>query len=391
MKHFLQFYVKEDYLFFDTVPFTNFHNGLSCVWGLVEDEGSKFYWMESGSKEDPPITEGDLYVSCWTNVEFTMVHNWALKFPNLNFKMGGPLMYYDTHLENKIPNFNCLKGNAEDLLYNGNISWGLKIPEIDGPIGYSVTLLKNRGCWWGKCTYCCRNAIPIYRDYVDHVPIIDHPGHKYIWLYTCAITRKLMHKLYPTFPDRDDVTYASYIRGDQYSLDAYRDVLPKLKMNPKYLSWDLGIEFPGDKMLKHMNKGATTKNYLDFIELATKHGNMMHFNFILNWNNLTNLDVKQVSDFMHSLSDITDGSNITADIYPLFLMDDRPMFHGIDKKELVYQPQTKWRTLGEWDIVLYCYNITGKQKELNKKCEEMIEEFPFATMRNSISSYKTCE
>ena len=255
-------------------------------------------------------------------------------------------------------------------------------------MGYSVTLLKNRGCWWGKCNYCCRTDVPIYREDVDTIPIIDHPGHKYIWLYTCAITRRLMHKLYPTFPDRDDVTYTSYIKADEPSTEAYIDVLPKLKIDPKFLSFDVGIEFPGNNMLKYMNKGATTESFLRFIEMATKLGNRLHFNFILNWGILTELDVRQLTDFMKKLSDITDGSNISSDIYPLMLASDRALFHKTDKTDLIYQPQTNYRNKNEWDIEVYCRRMDEEQHEINNLCEELILSFPFATNRSAIHAYK---
>jgi len=388
MKHFIQFYAKENYLLFEKYPFTNLHNGLSCVWDFVEEKGWKFHWLEITDDVEPPVTEGDLYVSCWYNNEFSRVRDWALKYPKANFYIGGPLLYYNSSLPDQIPNFYTLKGNCEDIFVNGETSWNLKPPDIDGPIGYSVTLLKNRGCWWGKCNFCCRSETPIYREDVNTIPIVDHPGHKYIWLYTCAITKKLMHKLYPTFPDRDDVTYISYIKADKPSLEAYKSLLPKLKVDPKFLSFDVGIEFPGDNMLKYINKGATTNDYLKFIEMATKLGNDLHFNFILNWGVLTELDVRQLKDFMDKLSHVTDGSNISIDIYSLVLAKDRPLFYEKRPDELVYQEKTQYRNKNEWHIDVYCCKMSDEQKELNKKCEDLIMSFPFATKRNALSSYK---
>ncbi len=383
--YYLQFYKrKESYLFDEENYFLNLYNGLSHVWDFLDGE---IIWQDV-SEKIPPITKGNIFVSCWFKNQVLTLYKWAKENPDLFIYVCGPIIFhYDLIIGRELDNFNTMRGNAEDLLFKGKTcKWNIEIPNVDVPIGYSVSLMKGFGCYWGKCNFCKIKGKFTYRE-LNKIPIMEHPHHKYIWLHTWAMPPNLIKKYYINFPDRNDVTYTTYIRGDKSTIEAYKNVLPKLKVDPKYLGFDVGIEFPSDRMLKYINKGTTTKDYLDFIKLTTENGSRLHFNLIVNWKNTNWSDVLNVEKWLNKLSKITKPNTITANLYPLIIVEGREIWNDYEETEIkwydtIYRGSCDWNDINIWDVKLGDPILSKEQKEKALKLRELYHDFPFKKLHD---------
>ena len=90
--------------------------------------------------------------------------------------------------------------------YFSESEWNLPKFDIEGDIGYCVSLIQGIGCYWGKCTFCKQKGDLFDRN-LDKIPIVKHNGHKYIWLHTLSLSPEMMKRYYPTFENRNDVSY----------------------------------------------------------------------------------------------------------------------------------------------------------------------------------------
>jgi hypothetical protein len=367
-KYFLQFYREEDFLY-GPDRIVNFNNGLSLVWNQLKEQG-EMVWRNV-EEETIVATEGIIYASVWYSKSLRLLYKWAQTYSNLEVYVCGPLvLHYGIKLGKELPNFHISNLNAEDLLCNGQISeWNLEVVETEKPIGYSVALVDGYGCYWGKCRYCKITGKLKYRETYT-VPVIDSPHKKFIWLHVYSMPPFFMKKLYPQFEKRDDVVYATYIRGDNYSTKALKEILPLLKVDPKYLAFNLGIEYPSDKMLKYMNKGATVKDYLNFIEVCSQNDIRLHFNFILGWKPTDYDDLDSMKYFLDKISLISKPNTITANVYPLTIMPDRKM-----SEEYTLEDMDICET--DYDVYVGLSKQTEKQKIINSEIRKLINSYPF--------------
>jgi len=374
-KVFLQFYADEPYLYGeDTI--VNFLNGLSYVWDQLKNEG-ELIWRHVNDESLPPVTEGYLYASVWYTKSLRLLHNWAKQYPKLEVYICGPIvLHYDFNIGKDLPNLHFVRDSAEDLFFNGVTSkWNLEIPDIDKPIGYSVALTNGYGCYWGKCRYCKIMGALKYRD-IETIPVIEHKHTKYIWIHTYSLPPNLMKKIYPTFENRQDVRYATYVRGDKDIIKALQETIPNLSIDPKYLGFDVGIEFPSDKMLNYMDKGLTVKEYLDFTKVAAENNIRLHFNLIVGWKPTDIDDVKSVEYFLNELSKISKPNTITANLYPLTIVSNRSMYSEYTLDEL--EP---FKT--DYDnIVIGMPKLNDKQKIATKQITELYHSYPFMKLHD---------
>jgi len=331
-KFFLQFYRDEPYLYSNDMT-TNFLNGLSFVWNKIKNDG-EMVWKHVDD-ETPFTTDGIIYASVWYTKSLKLMHSWAKQFPELEINVGGPaVLHYDPTIGKELPNFHFTREKAEDLFCDGIVSdWNIEVPSTTKPIGYSVAIIDGYGCYWGRCRYCKRTNNVKYRN-IDKVPVINNPNIKYIWMHAYSMSPNLIKKLYPTFENRDDVNYATYIRGDKEVTKALADTIPKMSLDTKHLGFDVGIEFPSDKILQYMDKGITVNEYLDFIKLASENNIRLHFNFIVGWRHTGADDVRSVDYFLNSLSKISKPNTISANIYPLSIVQGRKIMEDYTTDEL---------------------------------------------------------
>jgi len=375
MKVFLQFYREEEYLYGNDI-IVNFLNGLSHVWDQIKNEG-EIIWRDVDDIETPPIiTDGIIYASVWYTKSLRLLYSWAQQYPKLEIFICGPIVsYYDLSLGKELSNFHSIRENAEDVFFNGVTSdWKLEIPNTNKSIGYNVSLTNGTGCYWGKCNFCNITKPLKYRT-INKVPIIDNDNLKFIWIHVYSMPPDLIKKLYPTFEDRKDVRYATYIRGDKYTAKALKETIPKLSVDPKYLGFNIGIEFPTNKMLKYMNKGVTVEEYLYFIRIAAEHNIRLHFNFILGWKPTDLEDIKGVECFLNNLFKISKPNTITAHIYPLYVTENKLIMRDYTKEDLeVYER--------DFNIFIGRPKLNSKEVEINNKLRKLYHSYPFMKIQD---------
>lgn len=377
---FLQFYREEEFLYTNK-QMINFGNGLSHVWDQIKNRGT-LVWKEVD--DETPITDrGTIYASVWYSKSIQTLYGWAKQFPDLKIFVCGPsVLHYDLKTGHELSNFSFIRGNAEDIFFNGKTSkWNLEVLETNKPIGYSVSFTDGIGCYWGKCNYCKITGGLKYRE-IDEVPIIENKNDKYIWLHTFSMPPLLIKKLYPKFEKRDDVYYGTYIRGDRYVTKVLKEVLPKMKASTDHLGFDVGIEFPTDRMLTYMNKGTTVREYLEFIKLVASYGSMLHFNLIVGWKYTNWDDVKNVELFLNELSKITKANTITVNIYPLTLVQDRKIMNDYSKEEI--EP---FET--DFNAVFGMPKLTTEQQNIVDELLRLYHQYPFFKIYDFVNKKNT--
>ena len=388
---FVQFYDE------NTNGLVHFQNGLSYVWENIKNNN---VWVRSG---DPvsPVSSGVVYVSCWFIKDIDTVLYWKYNNPQLRIIIGGPIsLQPNEQLRNKIE---FLSGSAETVLFNGEIKWGLEIPVefINKDVRYTFSLTEeilsskyHKGCYWGKCTYCSRQVNNVKYRCANSVPIIEHPKHKYIWINARSIEPRTLKRLYPTFENRTDVTYSTYCRADSGSTKALVCAINNLKVDPKFLEFHVGIEFPSNHMLKIMNKGITKEQYLEFIKVANENKINLHFTFMLNWPEVTENDVKEVYAWLNDLTKINNNINITSVLFPLvfYCKSSRitELYKDLPKaKEKQSFRRKLWasnsslryqQTMEDYSYLV----LDNKTRRLNNCIWEMYKKFPFKSFDDSI-------
>lgn len=378
-------------------------NGFSYIWDKIKKDN---VWVKTGEL-NPPISKGHIYASCWYSLDIDTVIRWKKNNPELTISVGGPISIYPDIIDYKKNKINLLQDSAENV-FGVKPCWNLEIPKEfrNKEIRYTFSFLENnlygsreRCCYWGECVFCRVRLNKTKFRGLNRIPIINHPMHKYIWLNFHAIPPEIIKELYPTFDDRADVTYITYARADSETTKALSLVINNtLKVNPKFLEFNIGIEFPSNRMLKIMNKGTTKEEYLNFIKLASNNNIKLVFTLILNWPEVIEEDVKEVEEWLNKLSKITDGKNITAILYPLGLNVDSKMEEMYKHLPKAVSSRTNekelWRRnlfaknhaiLYEQTMQNYTYLVLDPEKrKLNNRVWKMYKKFPFKYFDDTI-------
>lgn len=382
---FVQFYTENaDNLIF-------LQNGLSYVWNNIKDN---HFWIKSGGLLTPkcPISKGRIYASSWFRRDEDVLLKWKENNPNLEIISGGPLA---TSPQSNLMVY--LKGSAEDVLFEKQVEskFGLEIPSEfeNSNIRYCVSLMKEcfdekhrDACYWGKCTFCAKSSygFKIRRNYA--IPIVDHPKHKHIWINTRAITPFLLEEIYSKLEDRSDVTYITYCRADALITRSLKNVIKCLKVDPKFIEFKVGIEFPSNHMLKVMNKGITKEEYLEFVKIANENNINLDFSFILNWPEVTDEDVKEVYSWLNDLSKINYNINITGTLFPLTIYSDselKTLYKDLPKanEKDIFRRRLFAKNLHfhyQQNIEYYTYLVLNDNvRKLNNAVWNMYRQFPF--------------
>jgi hypothetical protein len=337
---FLQFYNKMN-------TYYDLCNGFSDTFDLCKKRGD-FYWTEheverpKWYREDTyenrelPISRGTVYVSAIYMNHLYQSYVWAKQYPDIQFTVGGPVAAEKTicdgawdpvytTLENPDqlpPNLTITGRSVEDIFGVPNFSgkWKLEVPEFvppDGKIYFSYTL-DNR-CYWSKCIFCniALHAGDAFRKrkYMNfEFKDMPHPGKKIVRLNTGSMTPQYIRDVLPSLPVRDDLEYRLFMRPSRGEIDAFREVLENNGTIPKMVL-GFGAEFPSNRMLKHLDKGFTTDDILDFLSLCRRHHIDINANFILGWDNFVEDDIRELENFM---GDMETGAITTLQVRWLF-------------------------------------------------------------------------
>ncbi|MCB0367016.1 MAG: hypothetical protein H6624_17575 [Bdellovibrionaceae bacterium] len=349
------------------------------LWYFYDLDGTMEEVLERNRGLTLPISRGTVYVSAFYNVHMYQAYLWAQEYPEIHFIVGGPAVDMDK-VQGELPkNLELYEGTLHER-FGEDPQWGIEIPkEISGKIMFSYPIEKN--CYWGICTFCgIKQEVmkePINYSFMQDLP----PGNQYfVFLNTFAMSPEFMknnlHKFRYKGP-RD--CFWTYVRADKRILEVLDPSFRRCAeegFDLRRFWWLVGLEFPSNRMLKHMKKGTTLKNILEFCKIAEDHGTKLVISTIFGWNNLTKEDVEEGKEFLASLRDVTAGKALIRCHY----LVSKPLAPMYGKQDLDFRVVKKGPfVLGKIPF------MNDEQRRLNDEMLEFLYSCQFRGIREPYS------
>jgi RimJ/RimL family protein N-acetyltransferase len=296
---FIQYTYSRDSVFLGK-PTKFYENGFSSIWDIAKPT-----WVDQDEELtiQPGITR--VYASVWQALDLVKTINLAKKYRDIQFFMGGPFVNYATPAQKQRlvvpPNLRAVEGTIEELLglEHNPSRWKVEIP--DRKDYYRVYSFYIRdSCTWGRCTFCSSRFMKNCGDRAYDITRLREAPAGGVWLAA---------------PDMDDISflpnldysnkqYHGYLRGGGAEYDKLREVIPKVPAEK--LSFTIGVEFPSNRMLRHMRKGLTVESLIKVINYLYDSGAYLLLTYITGWDNLIPEDIEEAKQFFGALHDQED-------------------------------------------------------------------------------------
>lgn len=322
---FVQFYSKIE----DTNPRFKGHslyelcNGFSDTYDLCRDKGD-FVWINHSKQlkgyghsiddhidVDFPINKGTAYISAYYLSQLYQAYLWALKYPNIEFIVGGPASNPQTYEvdETIFPsNLKIIYQSVEEYFGVPNFSypWKLVFPDAKENFTLTYSYILSSTCYWGKCIFCNykyqgkRDRPKINFEFRD----VKYNGKQRIHLYSPAMTATQLNEVLYQLDHEDNIRYDFYLRCNKSERDTLEQIFKDKRYNFPQSKFIVGVEFPSERMLKYMNKNITVDGILKTIEVISNYGDediQIQLPFILGWDNLTDNDLESLESFLNKL------------------------------------------------------------------------------------------
>jgi hypothetical protein len=366
-------------------------NGFSSIWKKLEHMNrGPIIWVDMDSEESNHFRypNGIAYVSVYYKSELFKVMSWAKQRPDVEFHIGGPIV--DTwplskEIENSLPNFKSHhKALIEEVLFQQKIApldfWDLKVPNNleNSNLMYGFSISKHNGCWWRRCTFCKQKNVPTYLNYSD-VPVIDYPGTKHIWINTYCMRPRDIKQIYSNLPARDDVRYCSYLKLNPESISALKYAFEHMKCDPSQLAFNVGVEFPIDRILKLTKRGVTLLDYIDGLNFLLDHKCKVAMNLILRTGIIRKSDLLDVGVFVDGIC-LNDLSNLSGSIYRLHISPERPLWDYFINNGVFVIPTDNH----VWDADLHIVKMNDEQMQFDNQMLSMYKELGMNYLWNTI-------
>jgi len=297
-------------------------NGFSDTYDLCKSKGDFLWFNHSkqikgyGNNEHInddvylPIDKGTVYISVYYLTQLHQAYKWAMMYPNIKFIVGGPSAGPKNYIvDPKIfpNNLIIVDSTVEEYFNIPNFSypWKLELPDEphDMWLTYSYTLRSS--CYWGRCSFCnlsygTRERPKINFEFED----VQYDGKQRVNLYTPSMTASQLRTLFYKLEYKEDVRYDIYLRGNKSERNALKEIFEARSTQFPQTKFFIGVEFPSEKMLLHMNKNATVDGILKTINMISQYGNediQLSLSFILGWNNFDQSDMNSLKDFLNKL------------------------------------------------------------------------------------------
>jgi len=276
-------------------------NGFSYIWNYANP-----IWIEldRAFQEIEPFDFSGyrkVYASAAFFEHAFIVVEWALKFPQVDFVVGGPAIRGLAIMKwaHKIPkNFHMTKQLAESIFELPLNPKRFKMVPPDSTIPKLYNFHIENGCYWGGCKFCCDNYSTQDVGF-DLETLLNLPAGG-VWLGTSAISPKNCNIF--TQLNYSDKRYHCFIRGDSLTLEVFSQILSDIK-EPTKLRFLMGVEYPSDRMLKIMNKGTDTKTMAKMITMLVGAGCKVTLSFLTSWGCLEKDDISKAAQFFRMLPD----------------------------------------------------------------------------------------
>jgi len=353
-------------------------NGFSDTYDLCKSYGD-FYWVnhkkikldqkDFGYDDDFIIDRGTVYASVSFTSHLYQVYLWALRYPNINFIVGGPCIFWGNGYKiiKQLPkNITFIYKTVEEYFGKPNFSYQWKlVPPKDiqqnEVLSYSYSM--ENVCYWRKCIFCSfqhqqkihyiRNRKKFNNEYLN----VDYKGKKEIRLNADSFAPKTIKSFFNGLTIPNDIKHLRIFMRP--TLAEYHN----LKYIKTKVQISLGLEFPSERMWNYINKGYNYEDVSKVINHMSENTNFkLIVNIILGWNNLIPEDIINMRSFLLKLNY---PSLTTFVVHNLFifsgshLMDDYP---NIQDKI----------TVGPF-YMGYKPNISKEQLKLNKEAYQIIE------------------
>jgi radical SAM superfamily enzyme YgiQ (UPF0313 family) len=146
-----------------------------------------------------------------------------------------------------------------------------------------------------------------------------------------------MSNIIPKLPRRDDLRYVLFIRSSKKENKALQKVLKKCKNGEgpdvNKILFQIGLEFPGNRMLKYMKKGTSIDDIFDTLKIIKTYNSRLYMSLILGWPNLIKEDIYDVEKFVNKMSEYKrSNNNIFINICRLFARTGTPLYDMVEKE-----------------------------------------------------------
>ncbi|OGM10666.1 hypothetical protein A2Z67_06160 [Candidatus Woesebacteria bacterium RBG_13_36_22] len=285
-------------------------NGFSSVWSLANPV---WVYQEKGILPELPVDVDEYYISVWGFADLAVSRAWAKKNPDKKFILGGPVVLYTPKSMVKkafaeYKNVELLPNLSEDIfgIKFSSKNWGIKFPDIQERVSiYSYHL--GDSCYWSKCTFCTvpeGNTWIEPRDEYDVEMLWDAPK-GIVWLATPAIPPSKLDVLLRL--NYSGKIYRTFIRADKSTYDSLEKIIDRIPS--KKMMFNVGVEFPSNKMLSKVNKGVTVSDLTRILNLIYERGQQASCSYLTNLHGIGKDEVEEAKSFFKSLKDQT-GSGI---------------------------------------------------------------------------------
>ena len=372
---FIQLYSK-----IENLGWIEFSNGFSDTHDFCKNKGDLIWlkhqrtnhaidYTEIFQKVEFVIDKGTAYVSASYMSHLYQIYIWALRYPEVKFIVGGPVVLSNCfELDSKLPdNMELINSSVEDYFSIPNFSypWNIEIPsEIpdESVITYSYTM--DNKCYWKKCKFCTLNTFDDTICYRSRQKLdfefkdLKHNHMTSIRIGADALKPSYINKVVNTLPTFKQLhEYRMFIRCSKKELKVIKSISDFDKMR-----FTIGIEFPSKKMWKYMDKGYTHEVSRDIIKHLLNNGADVNINIILGWNNLTIKDLREMEQFMTSIGP---SPKITVVLYKLFIFPQSELSkHYEMEKEL---------KIGPFRLGFYP-KLSEEQKKLDKRAAKFLNK-----------------
>jgi hypothetical protein len=322
---FMQFYSRRKSHIF------NLLNGFSDTYDLCRQQGD-FYWMRDEPDEANwyqydiyaskalPISRGTIYVSALDVNHLYQCWVWAKEHPEIRFVVGGPVVserdtqspvwdpaYVRVLDPEAIPGNLTLTGKSVEQWFgvrDFSGPWKLEVPaeiQSGSRIYFSYTL--DDACFWSRCIYCnigCHDRRFVRRrtEMAFEFRDLRFNGTKLVRLNTGSITPRQLRELLPILPRGNGFEYRTFMRPAAPENKSLLAALAICKGAVPDIMLGLGVEFPTQRMLAHVDKGFGPDELIQCLEICQRNHIMTNANVIVGWDNLTPADVTELEAFM---------------------------------------------------------------------------------------------
>jgi len=353
---FVQFYSK--WRMTKNIDVWGISNGFSDTYDFCKSKGD-FFWVHHNfdnqrndikdmvatcKEKELPIKKRNVFISATTTSHVYQGYYWAKKYPNINFIVGGPAITTKTFTYNSLPkNIIFVEKSLEQFFNIEDFSyeWKLELPEQtikdDRPI-FLVYSISSR-CYWNKCLFC---KFDINKDRTRKIfdfkfkDNINSNKPRSIFLYTPSMTPAQLSYLVPRLPRKKNLRYTLFLRSSKKENEILEEVLKKCSNgegpHPNNITFQIGLEFPGNRMLNYMRKGTTTNDILNTMKIIKKYKSRIYMSLILGWPNLTEQDIKEVKQFIKDVPKYDKDTHRFMRIWRLFARVGTPLYDMVEKE-----------------------------------------------------------